>query len=111
MTVEFPISTFGGLKARGNPAGATGVYQIVEVTSQLRGSAGDCQVVDARIGMAQSLGGSGATRGYTCTDRRRLTADYRPLPATCCPLSAILLIVSLTVFLNVVTASESKMGA
>ena len=58
---RIPISTFGGLKARGNPVGATGVYQIVEVTSQLRGAAGDCQVPGARIGMAQSLGGSGAT--------------------------------------------------
>lgn len=56
-----PISTFGGLKARGNPAGATGVYQIVEVVQQLRGSAGDCQVAGAAIGMAQNLGGSGAT--------------------------------------------------
>ncbi|RMG95742.1 MAG: thiolase domain-containing protein [Chloroflexi bacterium] len=58
---RIPVSTFGGLKARGNPAGATGVYQIVEVALQLRGQAGDCQVPDARIGMAQNLGGSGAT--------------------------------------------------
>src|SRR5690606_30836965 len=43
-----PISTFGGLKARGNPLGATGVYQIVEVTQQLRDEAGDCQVPGAR---------------------------------------------------------------
>ncbi len=56
-----PISTFGGLKARGNPAGATGVYQIVEIAQQLRGQAGDCQVANAKIGMAQNLGGSGAT--------------------------------------------------
>lgn len=56
-----PISTCGGLKARGNPAGATGVYQVVEVVQQLRGAAGDCQVTGAKIGMAQNLGGSGAT--------------------------------------------------
>jgi acetyl-CoA C-acetyltransferase len=56
-----PISTFGGLKARGNPSGATGIYQIVEVAQQLRGAAGDCQVEGAKIGMAQNLGGSGAT--------------------------------------------------
>lgn len=56
-----PISTFGGLKARGNPAGATGLYQIGEVVQQLRGQAGDCQVEGAKIGMAQNLGGSGAT--------------------------------------------------
>ncbi len=58
---RIPISTFGGLKARGNPAGATGVYQIVEVARQLRAEAGDCQVAGAGIGMAQNLGGSGAT--------------------------------------------------
>lgn len=58
---RLPISTFGGLKARGNPVGATGMYQIVEVARQLRGQAGDCQVADARIGMAQNLGMSGGT--------------------------------------------------
>lgn len=56
-----PISTFGGLKARGNPGGATGVYQAVEVARQLRGDAGDCQIPSARVGMAQNLGGSGGT--------------------------------------------------
>ena len=58
---RLPISTFGGLKARGNPVGATGMYQIVEVAQQLRGQAGNCQVDGAKIGMAQSLGGSGGT--------------------------------------------------
>ncbi|HSM55745.1 MAG TPA: thiolase domain-containing protein [Candidatus Sulfomarinibacteraceae bacterium] len=56
-----PISTFGGLKARGNPVGATGVYQVLEVVQQLRGEAGDCQVPGARVGMAQNLGMTGAT--------------------------------------------------
>jgi acetyl-CoA C-acetyltransferase len=58
---RIPISTFGGLKARGNPGGATGVYQIVEVAQQLRGQAGECQVAGARIGMTQNLGSSGGT--------------------------------------------------
>ena len=58
---RIPISTFGGLKARGNPIGATGVYQVVEVARQLRGEAGDNQVAEAKIGMAQNIGGSGAT--------------------------------------------------
>lgn len=58
---RIPISTFGGLKARGNPIGATGVYQIVEVAQQLRGQADACQVQDATIGMAQNLGTTGAT--------------------------------------------------
>ncbi|MCP4419743.1 MAG: thiolase domain-containing protein, partial [Chloroflexi bacterium] len=58
---RIPISTFGGLKARGNPGGATGIYQIIEVSRQLRGTAGDNQITNAKIGMAQNLGGSGAT--------------------------------------------------
>ena len=56
-----PISTFGGLKARGHAVGATGVYQIVEVAEQLRGKAGACQVEGATTGMAQNLGMMGAT--------------------------------------------------
>lgn len=56
-----PIATRGGLKARGHPVGATGVYQIVEVVEQLRGAAGGSQVPGAKIGMAQNIGGSGAT--------------------------------------------------
>jgi acetyl-CoA C-acetyltransferase len=58
---RIPISTFGGLKARGNPGGATGLYQIVEVARQLRGQAGDNQIAGAKVGMTQNLGGSGAT--------------------------------------------------
>lgn len=58
---KIPISTRGGLKARGHPVGATGVYQLVEVTQQLRGEAGSTQIPDAKIGMAQNIGGSGAT--------------------------------------------------
>jgi len=56
-----PITTRGGLKARGHPVGATGIYQVVEVTQQLRGEAGKSQIEDAKIGMAQNIGGSGAT--------------------------------------------------
>jgi acetyl-CoA C-acetyltransferase len=58
---SIPIATMGGLKARGNPTGATGVYQVVEVVQQLRGLAGKNQVPNARRGMTQSVGGSGAT--------------------------------------------------
>jgi len=58
---RIPVATMGGLKARGHPVGATGVYQIVEVAQQLRGEAGANQVPDARWGMAQNIGGSGAT--------------------------------------------------
>ncbi len=56
-----PISTMGGLKARGHPIGASGVYQIVEAVQQLRGEAGANQVPNARFAMTQSLGGVAAT--------------------------------------------------
>jgi acetyl-CoA C-acetyltransferase len=58
---SLPVATQGGLKARGHPVGATGMYQLVEVTQQLRGEAGPNQIENARIGMAQNIGGSGAT--------------------------------------------------
>ncbi len=58
---RLPIATLGGLKARGHPVGATGMYQVVESVLQLRGLAGDNQVPAARIGMTQNIGGSGAT--------------------------------------------------
>jgi acetyl-CoA C-acetyltransferase len=56
-----PISTFGGLKARGNPGGATGVYQAVEAVTQLRHQAGQNQVPQARRALVQSLGGPAST--------------------------------------------------
>src|SRR5215208_6597715 len=60
-TGRVPICTRGGLKARGHPVGATGIYQIVEVAQQLRGECDRTQVDGAKIGMAQNIGGSGAT--------------------------------------------------
>lgn len=56
-----PVCTRGGLKARGHPVGATGMYQVVEVAQQLRGECDGTQVEGATIGMAQNIGGSGAT--------------------------------------------------
>jgi len=58
---RIPVTTRGGLKARGHPIGATGIYQIVEVVEQLRGQVEGTQVEGAKIGMAQNIGGSGAT--------------------------------------------------
>jgi acetyl-CoA C-acetyltransferase len=58
---QIPISTFGGLKSRGNPLGATGVYQAVEAVLQLRGQAGANQVGNVEIAMTQNLGGIGST--------------------------------------------------
>ena len=60
-TGKFPSPHVVGLKARGHPVGATGMYQIVEAVQQLRGEAAPTQVEGARIGMTQNIGGSGAT--------------------------------------------------
>ena len=59
-TGRIPIATRGGLKARGHPVGATGMYQIIEVVQQLRGDATGTQVENAVYGMAQNIGGSGS---------------------------------------------------
>ena len=61
LTGRIPISTHGGLKARGDVGGATGVYQVVEVVRQLRNAAGECQVPKAQRGMTLNLGASGGT--------------------------------------------------
>ena len=58
---RIPIATMGGLKGRGHPVGATGLYQIAEATLQLRGQAGEAQIDGAHIAMTQNIGGSGAT--------------------------------------------------
>lgn len=58
---RIPISTMGGLKGRGHPVGATGVYELVDLVTQLRGDAGANQVANAHIGMTQNIGGTGAT--------------------------------------------------
>ena len=58
---KIAVNTFGGLKARGHPVGATGVYQVAEVVKQLRGEAGKNQVDDAEIGLTQNIGGVGGT--------------------------------------------------
>jgi len=56
---RLPLSTFGGLKSRGHPVGATGVYQIVEAVLQLRGEAPEpIQVPDAHRALVQNIGGS-----------------------------------------------------
>jgi len=58
---KLPVATFGGLKARGNPGGATGVYQAVEATLQLRGAAGPNQVPHAKYALIQCMGGPAST--------------------------------------------------
>jgi acetyl-CoA C-acetyltransferase len=56
-----PVNTSGGLKSKGHPVGATGVAQICDVALQLRGEAGERQVPKHELGLAQNLGGSGAS--------------------------------------------------
>lgn len=58
---RIPISTMGGLKGRGHPVGATGVYELVDAVTQLRGAAGANQIADASVAMTQNIGGTGAT--------------------------------------------------
>ncbi len=58
---DVAVNTSGGLKARGDPIGATGVAQAVEIVSQLRGTADKRQVKDADVGLTQNVGGTGAT--------------------------------------------------
>lgn len=66
---SLPVATFGGLKARGNPGGATGVYQAVEAVLQLRGQAGVNQVPAARWAMIQALGGPASTAATHILER------------------------------------------
>ena len=61
LTGKLPILTLGGLKARGNPGGATGVYQAAEAALQLRGEANESQIKNAETALVQSLGGPAST--------------------------------------------------
>jgi acetyl-CoA C-acetyltransferase len=67
-----PINTSGGLKCKGHPVGATGISQLYEVWTQLKGKAGQRQVPmkDLRIGGAHNLGGTGGTCTFTILERR-----------------------------------------
>ncbi len=58
---RIPCATMGGMKARGFPGGAAGVYQAVEATIQLRGRAEANQVPNAKTALIQSLGGPAST--------------------------------------------------
>lgn len=58
---RIPVNASGGLKSKGHPVGATGIAQVVEIVNQLRGTAAERQVKDARVGMTQNMGGSGGS--------------------------------------------------
>jgi len=66
---DLPATTMGGLKARGHPVGATGVYQAVEIVEQLRRDAGENQVPGAETGIAQNIGGTGSNVTVTILER------------------------------------------
>lgn len=58
---DIPITTMGGLKARGHPIGATALYQACEIVLQLTERAAKNQLKNAEIGLMQSVGGAGST--------------------------------------------------
>ena len=61
LTGDIPINTDGGLLAMGHPFGATGIRQVHETVTQLRGEAGQRQVAEARVGLAQCSGAGDVT--------------------------------------------------
>jgi len=65
------VNFSGGLKARGHPVGATGVYQLAEVTMQLRGDFPGYKASDPEIGLAQNIGGIGTFATVIILRRRR----------------------------------------
>lgn len=62
---RIPVNTDGGLKANGHPIGATGLAQIYEVVTQIRGEAGKRQIADVEVGMTHNIGGIGGTAAVT----------------------------------------------
>jgi acetyl-CoA C-acetyltransferase len=56
-----PMNTSGGLKSKGHPVGATGVSQICDIVQQIRCEAGERQLTRHSLGLAENLGGSGAS--------------------------------------------------
>lgn len=53
---RIPVNVSGGLLSKGHPLGATGIANIYEVSTHLRGEAGKRQVKNARIGMTHVIG-------------------------------------------------------
>ena len=62
-----PVNTGGGLLSRGHPVAATGLAQVHEVVTQLRGQAGSRQVQGARVGLAHCMGGDKEGDSKSCT--------------------------------------------
>jgi len=64
---RIPVNPSGGLLSKGHPVGASGVGQVVEIAWHLRGQAGERQVENARVGLAQIMGGSKEADTRACT--------------------------------------------
>jgi acetyl-CoA C-acetyltransferase len=58
---KIPVNVSGGLKSKGHPVGASGVAQVIELVEHLRNNAGERQIKNARLAMAQNMGGSGGS--------------------------------------------------
>lgn len=71
MAAPIPVNRSGGLKSKGHPVGATGVAQIADITLQMRGQAAGWQLEKTRVGLAQNIGGSGATCVVTLLGKDR----------------------------------------
>ncbi len=54
---RLPVNVSGGLECKGHPIGATGLGQVFELVTQLRGEAGVRQVAGAKVGLSQNGGG------------------------------------------------------
>lgn len=65
---RLPVNVSGGLLSKGEPLGASGLAQVVEVCWQLEGRAGKRQVERARLGLSHTVG-RGANAGVTILER------------------------------------------
>lgn len=61
-----PMNTSGGLESKGHPIAATGLSQIHEIVTQLRGEAGERQVRNAEIGLVENAGGVVSVEEFCC---------------------------------------------
>jgi acetyl-CoA acyltransferase len=51
-----PVNVSGGLESKGHPIAATGIANVFEVATQLRGEAGDRQIQGAKVGLTHVIG-------------------------------------------------------
>jgi acetyl-CoA acetyltransferase len=68
---HIPVNVSGGLLSCGHPIGATGIRMVCEVSEHLRGTVGDRQIPDARIGLTHNIGGPGAIAGVAVLGKEK----------------------------------------